>query len=136
MTCSSPRELRADRAVVALGHGPRIEEVRRVVELQPRDLLAAIPPRSQRRLDLCRDRSGGRVVASREAPEVAHRAAPRALASGQEDRPDACDVAPLGRFVFDRQILEAPRIVLRPGTSEIDDEAVARRRRVRVGGRA
>src|SRR4051794_8290179 len=100
-----PAELIADRAVIPLGNRPRIEEVRRVIELQPGDLLAAVPPRSERRIDLCRDGPHGRVAASGKAPEVAHRAAPRALASREEDRPDTGEVAALCRFVFDRQTL-------------------------------
>src|SRR3954463_555777 len=65
-------ELRADRGIVALGHGSGIEEVRGVVQLHARDLFTTYAPRVPRSLDLRGDRAGWCVVARGEPPEIAH----------------------------------------------------------------
>ena len=126
------REVRRDRRVVALGHRSRIDEVRGVVELDPRDAFTAFVPGSPCRFDLSRNRAGRRVFARRVAPEIAHRAAPRTFASGEKHRADARTVAPLGHLFVDRQILIPPRIVRRTRPAKVDDEPIARRWCVRI----
>src|SRR5665213_1005067 len=121
-----PRDQSPDGVVIAVWHRSRIEEVRGVVELDPRDSLAALVPGSPRLLNLRRNRAGRRVGARRIAPEIAHRAVPRTLAAGEKHRADAREIAALGHLFVDRQILIPLRIMLRTRTSEIDDEPIAR----------
>jgi hypothetical protein len=54
-------DVTGDRAVIALRHGARVEEVRRVVELEARDGFVTLPPRLPGGADLRRNCASQRV---------------------------------------------------------------------------
>ena len=111
----TPATARAIAGSSCRRHRAVIEEAARVVELQvsnaarfrglgtgsARSRRGRLGPGREPELDLARDRAGRRVGLDRVAPEVAHHAAPRALAAGEEDRGDVDDAA-VGRRARDR----------------------------------
>src|SRR4051794_23540992 len=110
----------------------RIEEVRRVVELDARHGFIAVSPVLPGCCHLRRNRTRRCVGPGREPPQIAHRASPGAFTACQEDRADARDVAAFSDFVLDCETLIPPGVVRRTRTAQINDEAVASRRCRRV----
>src|SRR5207342_3224031 len=88
-------------------------------------------------LDLVRDRAGRRVGLERVAPEIAHHAAPRALAPGEEERGDVDHAAVAVGLGIDDDSRHRPRIHRMPRAAASEHEAIARRSPGRIdGGRA
>ena len=86
-------------------------------------------------IELVDERAGGRVLLDRVLPQVAHHAAPRALAAGQEDGGHLDDPAVGGPLRFDEHALVPPRVE-RPARRPLrEHEAIALRTR-RVGSLA
>ncbi len=118
-------EIGSHRVVVVLGHRTRIEEAAGVVQLYLTDALARLVQGPARRGHLRRDRPSRRVAFGRVLPEIAHDAAPRTLAAGEEHRGDTRDRSVAGPLVLDEESLGAPRIVQRPGRTAVQDESIS-----------
>src|SRR5690606_34180089 len=78
-----------DGVVVRFGNRPGIEEAAGIVELDVPDTGCDRGERLHGGANLGRDGARWRRARDRVLPQVAHRAAPGALGTGQEDGPDA-----------------------------------------------
>ena len=105
------RERRGNRLVVLYRNGARIEETAGVIELEDAHPRLFLVQGRDGGGDLRGDGAGRSIRDRGVTPEIAHRAAPRTLAPGQEHGSRAGARAFLRSLVFDDQALVLPRIV-------------------------
>ena len=93
----------------------------------PVTAIGLVAQRRTRGRHLRRDRPARRVGGGRVAPQIAHRAAPRAFAPREQHGGDPRAASVRSPLVLDDEPLVAPGIVRGPRTPPLEDEAIARR---------
>ena len=119
-----------DRRMVFRRNRAWIKKAAAVVEFD----LARGRELGEREIDLRRDGSGRHGSGERVLPQVAHQAAPRALAIRQEDRRDRHDFAGLRTLLFDEKRVWTRGLHRVSRSAPRENPAVALRRRAWVAG--
>ena len=116
----------SDAIVVIDRHSAGIKEAAGVIQLDLADRLVRAIECLSRPGDLRGNRSARRVAFRGVPPEVAHHAAPWALAAGEEHGAHARDRSVGGQFVLDEYGVRLPGIVRRARWSPFENETISR----------